>query len=428
VRQLVAVSTAFKRHARVATGGLCAATLAFGGFVATAHGAHASESSDRAQITALQKRIATQGEKVASLVGRMNEVQVRLSVLDQQIARDRDLLAADARAEAQAMAGVRRVAVDAYKTGDALNSPLSMFTDSSNVNSALVQNHYLGVVNGIYNDAITKLETDQEHTRADRKTLESEQSKARDTLAQLTRARRATNDAIAADEATLTRVHGDLSALIAADDEARRQAKERALAIEHAIEIAAKPPLPPPPALTSVTPPPPTGTRPPPVSANGYSNPLRDVNGLGPERIDQGVDYTGFGPLYPIGDGVVLSTVGSGWPNGTFIAYQLTAGPAKGLVVYAAEDIEPNVSPGDTVTSSTVLGHMFAGPDGIEMGWADANAIPNTMARTYDQYHGGNSTAFGANFSQLLERLGAPGGVPQNDPPTGSLPPQWPSW
>jgi len=33
------------------------------------------------------------------------------------------------------------------------------------------------------------------------------------------------------------------------------------------------------------------------------------------------------------------------------------------------------------------------------------------MARTYGQYHGGNSTAFGYNFSRLLQSLGAPGGV-----------------
>jgi hypothetical protein len=50
------------------------------------------------------------------------------------------------------------------------------------------------------------------------------------------------------------------------------------------------------------------------------------------------------------------------------------------------------------------------------------------MARKYGQYNGGNSTAFGYNFSQLLQAIGAPGGVLQNNPPTGSLPAQWPRW
>ena len=82
---------------------------------------------------------------------------------------------------------------------------------------------------------------------------------------------------------------------------------------------------------------------------------------------------------------------------------------------------------GDAVTSTTVLGHMYVGPDGIETGWADGSALPNTMARTYGQYNGENSTAFGYNFSQLLQSLGAPAGV-ANGPPRGALPASWPRW
>ena len=152
------------------------------------------------------------------------------------------------------------------------------------------------------------------------------------------------------------------------------------------------------------------------------------MTALSSERIDQGVDYRGFGPIYAIGDGVVLSTVNGGWPGGTFIAYRLTNGPANGLVVYAAEDIQPSVQIGQSVTSNTVLGQVYAGPTGIETGWADPSASGDTMARTYGQYHGGNSTAFGYNFSRLLQSLGAPGGVLQTNPPTGSLPSGWPSW
>ena len=145
------------------------------------------------------------------------------------------------------------------------------------------------------------------------------------------------------------------------------------------------------------------------------------------DRIDQGVDYSGFGPIYAIGEGVVLSTVGSGWPGGTFIAYRLTDGPARGLVVYAAEDIEPSVQVGDTVTADTVLGHVYAGPDGIETGWADGSSLPDTMARTYGQFDGSNATAFGSNFSQLLQSVGAPGGI-ETGPASGTLPPSWPRW
>ncbi|MGH9921042.1 MAG: hypothetical protein ACRD6W_19510 [Nitrososphaerales archaeon] len=159
-----------------------------------------------------------------------------------------------------------------------------------------------------------------------------------------------------------------------------------------------------------------------------YVNPLRSIGDLYPERVDQGVDYSGYGPVYAIGNGVVLSTTNSGWPGGTFIAYRLSDGPAGGLVVYAAEDIDPMVSVGQAVNSSTVLGTMYEGPDGIETGWADASGDGETMARDAGQFSGANSTAFGANFSQLLASVGAPPGVMQNEQATGVLPGNWPSW
>lgn len=157
-------------------------------------------------------------------------------------------------------------------------------------------------------------------------------------------------------------------------------------------------------------------------SVHGYSNPLRGITALTPERVDQGVDYSGSGPIYAMGNGVVLNTVNSGWPGGTFISYRLTSGSAAGLIVYAAESIFPSVSVGQSVTASTVLGTMYGG---IETGWAAPPGTGLTMARTYHQFSGANSTAFGANFSALLTSLGAPGGIMQNTPATGSLPSGW---
>jgi murein DD-endopeptidase MepM/ murein hydrolase activator NlpD len=159
-----------------------------------------------------------------------------------------------------------------------------------------------------------------------------------------------------------------------------------------------------------------------------YANPIRGVGALSPERVDQGVDYTGYGPIFAIGDGIVTNVFNGGWPGGTFIVYRLTDGPADGLVVYAAEDIEPTVQINETVTSNTVIGQVYEGPDGIETGWADPSGDGTTMAADYGEFDGANSTAFGYNFSQLLESLGAPGGILQNDPPTGALPSGWPQW
>lgn len=86
------------------------------------------------------------------------------------------------------------------------------------------------------------------------------------------------------------------------------------------------------------------------------------------------------------------------------------------------------VQVGQTVTPNTVLGTVYEGPDGIETGWAGPSGLGYTMAHDYGQFYGSNSTAFGYNFSQLLQSLGAPGGILQNNPPTGNLPPGWPAW
>ena len=76
----------------------------------------------------------------------------------------------------------------------------------------------------------------------------------------------------------------------------------------------------------------PGGTKPAPApaptrsAAGHYVNPLAGAQ-VTPERIDQGVDYSGSGPLGAIGDGKVtyVGTSGTGWP-GAFVEYQLTDG------------------------------------------------------------------------------------------------------
>ena len=65
-------------------------------------------------------------------------------------------------------------------------------------------------------------------------------------------------------------------------------------------------------------------------SVNGYVNPLAGAS-VTPERIDQGVDYSGSGPLGAIGRARItyIATSNTGWP-GAFIEYQPTDGPDAG--------------------------------------------------------------------------------------------------
>lgn len=409
--------------------------------------AAASVGSDQTRIAQLEQLINQEGLLVQSLVERYDQAQGHLTAVQGMIAGDRGHLAADHRSEDAATVHLRSIAVDAYVNAWSTAS----FLGSANATTAPEQQVYLNVASGSLNEAVAALETDQHTTSAEEVALRSEESELTASLAQLATARQRAQTAISTDEATLSHVKSNLLAQVIAANERREAAAEQAAEVRQAQQQAAlraeqqakaaaapKPvrtthptpspttPPSPPPTTTPPTTTPPTTT--PPSTGAGYANPLRAISGLSPERIDQGVDYSGYGPIYAVGDGVVLATVNGGWPGGTFIAYRLTDGPASGLVVYAAEDISPDVSVGQTVSSSTVLGQMYEGPDGIETGWADGSALGETMAASSGQFSGANSTAFGYNFSQLLEVLGAPPGILQNNLPTGSLPAGWPSW
>lgn len=157
----------------------------------------------------------------------------------------------------------------------------------------------------------------------------------------------------------------------------------------------------------------------PKLSSGSYANPFRGVTGLVPERIDQGVDYGGDGPIYAIGPGVVDSVYNSGWPDGVFITYELEAGPDQGHEVYVAEGLAPEVKVGQQVDATTVLGTFLPSDPGIEIGLANLSEPGVTRAMAEAQAAkagdaGAISTGCGQNFNQLLVSLGAPGGVLQD--------------
>ncbi len=163
------------------------------------------------------------------------------------------------------------------------------------------------------------------------------------------------------------------------------------------------------------------------TSGHPYLNPLRDISGLYPERVDMGVDFAGAGPVYAIGAGVVTEAKAccSGWPGGGWITYQLTDGPAVGEVVYLAEDVTPAVQVGQKVTPDTVIGHMFNGSDGIETGWAMLDSASSESELPEAGGIGGAGpfpTTIGMNFESLLRALGVPASPNIGDPTSGVAP------
>ena len=163
----------------------------------------------------------------------------------------------------------------------------------------------------------------------------------------------------------------------------------------------------------------------------GYQNPLRDVSGLVPERIDMGVDFGGSGPVYALGNAVITNATGNsaGWPGGGWITYKLTDGPDAGLTVYLAEDVSPTVQAGQHVSSSTVIANMFAGSDGIEIGWAQQSGLSAESQVPEAGGVGGNGpfpTRIGLNFEELLQSVGVPAAPNRTQSPYGLLPASYP--
>jgi hypothetical protein len=144
-----------------------------------------------------------------------------------------------------------------------------------------------------------------------------------------------------------------------------------------------------------------------------YCNPYRAVTSLVPERIDQGVDFGGSGPIYALGPGTIdlyRNRTDSGWPGGTFMSYKLSDGPASGKTIYLAEniDLNPALKSGSYVFSGTVLGTLVNASPDSESGWGVAGA---GYTAEHSCYVEGCTTPLGVNFNALLVCLNAPSGV-----------------
>lgn len=150
---------------------------------------------------------------------------------------------------------------------------------------------------------------------------------------------------------------------------------------------------------------------------HGYKNPFRSVQNLYAGQIDQGVDYSGTGPVYALGT-ATITYVDKPYvwfpPAPHYIAYRLWAGAAKGFTVYIAECINPKVHVGEVVYSNTVVGKMYSCAYGVETGWAAPHHLPDTAAYfcyVQNHHYSTGASGYGINMSDLLARIGAPPGV-----------------
>jgi hypothetical protein len=143
-----------------------------------------------------------------------------------------------------------------------------------------------------------------------------------------------------------------------------------------------------------------------------YRDPLAHAR-VSPERIDQGVDYSGTGTLTSIGSARITyvgrKNTNTGWP-GAFIEYRLLGGNFAGRYVYYAEGVRPatGIRAGRRVRQGVAVVHLIRGwSTGIEIGWG-ANIGTETLARELGEYR--YPTRCGQSFSNFVQSLGGPPG------------------
>lgn len=126
---------------------------------------------------------------------------------------------------------------------------------------------------------------------------------------------------------------------------------------------------------------------------------------------DQGVDFTGPGPVKALGNGFVtrVQNSGSGWPGeGAILVYELLDGPQRGKFVYIAEDFRPRpgLKVGDKIKAGSVIGLATGSgkAPGIEVGFAQ-NAHGTAYGTTKDGKAGGPTPVFGNAFRNFILTL-----------------------
>lgn len=109
-----------------------------------------------------------------------------------------------------------------------------------------------------------------------------------------------------------------------------------------------------------------------------------------PSSVDQGVDFTGKGPI-PALDKAKVTDVGhvniiegGSWPE---VIYQLMAGPYKGSYVYTMENFQPQVKKGDTVVRGQPIGEAKGASPYIETGFNRQPVGINPIAPLYPNPH-----------------------------------------
>jgi len=155
------------------------------------------------------------------------------------------------------------------------------------------------------------------------------------------------------------------------------------------------------------------------TKANPYASLIGSSGTLHFAGIDQGIDFTGAGPVYALDRGTItrVEKGGTGWPGqGALVVERLTSGPASGLSVYYAEDLSPaaNIAVGNQIAKGDPIAYATGSGQapGIEVGFAQPSGIP--LAPLPPPRPASQFTQQGAGFLSFVENPALAGAKPSS--------------
>jgi murein DD-endopeptidase MepM/ murein hydrolase activator NlpD len=126
-------------------------------------------------------------------------------------------------------------------------------------------------------------------------------------------------------------------------------------------------------------------------------------------RTDMGVDANlkPGAPIRAIGNSRVVNIYPNWYRGQPYVLLQLLDGPQKGKFYYVAEQIAPNVRPGQKVKAGQPIGTYASSGTGIEIGWGTPGSQTLAQATGRDNASQGDhaNTPAGINFRSFLGGL-----------------------
>jgi len=250
--------------------------------------------SAKAQAAAVAARLNSLGAQASRLLQNYDKAQASLLQVNQEIKTTQSQIAQSQSEVTSLKSALAKEAINDYMTGGNLTSLYVLFND--NPTQATVRQEFLNTVTNSQTDLIASHQAALQSLHLEQASLNTLQQRAVTVLNQTTVAKNSALITIGQEKAQLDSVDASIASLVAQQQAAlAQQAAARARQIITDSQSNS------------------SGT---PSSTSGYANPLRAIGGLRSERVDQGVDYSGYGPIYAIGSGVVLSVFNGGWPGG----------------------------------------------------------------------------------------------------------------